>query len=161
MHSGDMGLLDDDGRLRITGRKKDLIITAAGQNIAPQSIESDLINSELLSEAVVVGDGRRYLTVLVALSFEGLVRWARERGKEARLETLADDPDLHEEIGRIVAEVNAKRAHVEHIRAFRILTHEFAVNSGEMTQTLKVKRNVVIEKYRDLIEEMYGGSPES
>lgn len=158
LHSGDMGVVDDDGYLRVIGRKKDLIITAAGQNVAPQSIESDLSSHELLSGAVVVGDGRRYLTALLALSFEGLARWAKERGKGLQPEDLVQDPDVHDEVGRIVSEVNARHARVEHIRAFRILGHEFALASGEMTQTLKVKRNVVIEQNRELIEDMYDGS---
>ena len=157
MHSGDMGVLDDDGYLRITGRKKDLIITAAGQNVAPQDIESDLRNHELLSEAVVIGDGRRYLTALLTLDIEALVRWGHERGKAVELETLTVDPDLDDAIGQIIEEVNAKRSQVEHVRAYRVLDHEFAIASGEMTQTLKVKRNVVIDKYRVVVEEMYGG----
>jgi long-chain acyl-CoA synthetase len=161
MHSGDMGALDDDGYLHIIGRKKDLIITAAGQNVAPQDIESDLRNHELLSEAVVIGDGRRYLTALLTLDVEALVKWARERGKAVETEALVLDPDLGDAIGRIVAEVNAKRSRVEHVRAFRVLDHDFAVASGEMTQTLKVKRNVVIEKYRDRVEEMYGAESQS
>jgi long-chain acyl-CoA synthetase len=161
MHSGDMGVLDDDAYLHIIGRKKDLIITAAGQNVAPQDIESDLRNHELLSEAVVIGDGRRYLTALLTLDIEALVKWARERGKAAEPEVLFVDPDLGDAIGRIIEEVNAKRSRVEHVRAFRVLDHEFAVASGEMTQTLKVKRNVVIEKYRDQVEEMYGAESRS
>ena len=161
MHSGDMGDLDGNGYLRITGRKKDLIITAAGQNVAPQDIESDLRNHDLLSEAVVIGDGRRYLTALLTLDVEALVKWARERGKVVEPAALVADPDLGDAIGRIVEEVNAKRSRVEHVRAFRVLDHEFAIASGEMTQTLKVKRNVVIEKYRDQVEEMYGAESQS
>ncbi len=156
LHSGDMGALEADGHLRITGRKKDLIITAAGQNVAPQDIESDLRNSELLSEAVVIGDGRRYLTALLTLDIEALLRWAKERGKEVEPRALIADPDLREAIDRIVKDVNEKRSHVEHVRAFRVLDHDFAVASGEMTQTLKVKRNVVIERHRKEVDEMYG-----
>ncbi len=158
MHSGDMGALDDDGYLRITGRKKDLIITAAGQNIAPQGIESDLRNHELLSEAVVIGDGRRYLTALLTLDAEALLAWAARRGKEAGSVTMHSDPELHQEITKIVDEVNATRSRVERVKVFRVLDHGFGTASGEMTQTLKVKRNVVIEKYRTLVDEMYGGS---
>jgi long-chain acyl-CoA synthetase len=157
MHSGDMGVLDDDGYLRITGRKKDLIITAAGQNVAPQDIESDLRNHELLSEAVVIGDGRRYLTALLTLDIEALVKWGRERGKPIAPQTLTVDPDLGDAIDQIVEEVNAKRSRVENVRAYRVLDHEFSIDSGEMTQTLKVKRNVVIDKHRAVVEEMYGG----
>jgi long-chain acyl-CoA synthetase len=158
MHSGDMGALDDDGYLRITGRKKDLIITAAGQNIAPQGIESDLRNHELLSEAVVIGDGRRYLTALLTLDAEALLAWATRRGKEIGAVTMGHDPELHQEIAKIVDEVNATRSRVERVKVFRVLDHGFGTASGEMTQTLKVKRNVVIEKYRTLVDEMYGGS---
>jgi len=161
MHSGDMGVIDDDGYLHITGRKKDLIITAAGQNVAPQDIESDLRNHELLSEAVVIGDGRRYLTALLTLDVEALVKWARARGKAVEPEALVVDPDLGDAISQIVEEVNTKRSRVEHVRGFRVLDHEFAVASGEMTQTLKVKRNVVMEKYRDQVEEMYGADSQS
>ena len=158
LHSGDTGRLDDDRYLFITGRKKDLIITAAGQNIAPQDIEADLRNHELLSEAVVIGDGRRYLTALVTLDFEALAKWARVRGKALEIGPLFADPELGETVDRIVEEVNAKRSRVEHVRAYRILDHEFAVATGEMTQTLKVKRDLVIHKYRDQVEAMYAGS---
>ena len=161
MHSGDMGNLDDDGYLHITGRKKDLIITAAGQNVAPQDIESDLRNHELLSEAVVIGDGRRYLTALLTLDIGALVKWGHERGKQVAPQTLTVDPDLGDTIDQIVEEVNAKRSQVEHVRAYRVLDHEFAIASGEMTQTLKVKRNVVIDKYRSVVDEMYGGESHS
>ena len=157
LHSGDMGAVDADGYLRITGRKKDLIITAAGQNVAPQDIESDLRNSELLSEAVVIGDGRRYLTALLTLDVEALLRWARQRGKGVEPHALMADPEFKGTIDRIVEDVNAKRSRVEHVRAFRILDHDFAVASGEMTQTLKVKRNVVIEHHQKEVDEMYGG----
>ncbi len=157
LHSGDMGVLDGDGYLRITGRKKDLIITAAGQNIAPQGIESDLRNHELLSEAVVIGDGRRYLTALLTLDAEAVLAWAGRRGREPGTATVHADPELREAIAGIVDEVNATRSRVERVKVFRVLDHGFGIASGEMTQTLKVKRNVVIEKYRALVDEMYAG----
>ena len=155
MHSGDVGTLDDDGYLRITGRKKDLIITAAGQNISPQEIETDLRNHEIISEAVVIGEGRRYLTALLTLDGDALSRWAHEHGKVAGYEALVADGDLRAETDRIVAEVNSHRSRVENIRKYRILAHEFTIAAGEMTPTLKVKRNVVNDRYRDLIDEMY------
>jgi long-chain acyl-CoA synthetase len=104
----------------------------------------------------VIGDGRRYLTALLTLDVEALVKWAQARGKAVEPEALVVDPDLGDAISQIVEEVNTKRSRVEHVRGFRVLDHEFAVASGEMTQTLKVKRNVVMEKYRDQVEEMYG-----
>jgi long-chain acyl-CoA synthetase len=155
MHSGDLDTLDADGYLRITGRKKDLIITAAGQNITPQDIEMDLKNHPLVSEAVVIGEGRRYLTALLVLDAETLGEWAHERGKVADYEVLAADPDLRQEIDVLVAEVNARRSRVEGIRKHRILAQELTVAAGELTPTLKVKRAVVCEANRELIEDMY------
>jgi len=155
MHSGDVGHLDDDGYLRITGRKKDLIITAAGQNITPQEIETDLRYHDLISEAIVIGEGRRYLTALLALDGDSLSTWAKAHHKIADSEALAVDPDLHAEIDHIVGEVNRKRSRVENVRKFRILAHELTIAGGELTPTLKVKRHVVNEKYADLIDEMY------
>ncbi len=155
MHSGDLGTLDADGYLRLTGRKKDLIITAAGQNIAPQDIEIELKGHPLISEAVVVGEGRRYLTALVTLDAEVLGEWAHGKGKVADYEELAADPDLRDEIDALVAAVNARRSRVEGIRKHRILAHELTVAAGELTPTLKVKRNVVCQVNRELIDEMY------
>ena len=155
MHSGDLGTLDADGYLRIIGRKKDLIITAAGQNITPQEIEMDLKSHPLVSEAVVVGEGRRYLTALLALDAEALGEWAHERGKVADYEILAGDPDLRDQIDALVAEVNTRRSRVEGIRKHRILAHELTVAAGELTPTLKVKRAVVCDANRELIEDMY------
>ncbi len=155
MHSGDLGTLDDDGYLRLTGRKKDLIITAAGQNIAPQDIEMELKSHPLVAEAVVIGEGRRYLTALLTLDAEALAAWAHERGKVAGFENLVGDPDLREEIDTLVAEVNSARSRVEGIRRHRILAHELTVAAGELTPTLKVRRAVVCEANRGLIEDMY------
>ena len=155
MHSGDAGSLDANGYLRITGRKKDLIITAAGQNIAPQEIETDLRHYELISEAVVVGEGRRYLTALLALDGGALTSWSERHAKVADYEALTSDPDLVAEVDRIVAAVNATRSRVENVRKYRILPHELTIAAGEMTPTLKVKRNMVYEAYQSLIDEMY------
>jgi long-chain acyl-CoA synthetase len=155
MHSGDTGVLDEDGYLRIIGRKKDLIITAAGQNIAPQDIEMGLRRHELISEAVVIGEGRRYLTALLTLDADGSAEWARKRGKNTEPVLLASDPDVADEVDRFVENENSHRARVERVRRYRILPCNFSVTSDELTPTLKVKRNVVNHKYRDLIDEMY------
>ena len=155
MHSGDVGVLDADGYLRITGRKKDLIITAAGENISPQEIETDLRYEPFISQAVVIGERRRYLTVLVTLDADVLSRWAEERGKLTDPEVLADDPDVHAEIAASIERVNDRRSHAEGIRKFRVLAHDFTIAGGELTPTLKVKRAVVNEKYAALIEDMY------
>ena len=155
MHTGDLGEIDQDGFLRITGRVKDLIITAAGKNIAPQEIEVDLRYHPLISQAVVIGEGRRYLTALITLDSEELAKWAETRGRLGETEALRNDAEVVGAVKAAIDEVNAKRSRVESIRKFRILPHDFTVAEGELTPTLKVKRNVVNDKYRSLIEEMY------
>jgi len=157
MHSGDTGAFDADGSLRILGRKKDLIITAAGQNIAPQDIESDLRNHPLVSEAIVVGEARKYLAVLLTLDPERLTRWAQEHNKLGELESLAADPDLLTEIHAGIDQINAKRSHAEGIRKFRVLAHDLTTEAGELTPTMKVKRPVVYEHYAEIIDDLYAG----
>jgi long-chain acyl-CoA synthetase len=155
LHSGDLGRLDADAYLTVTGRKKDLIITAAGQNITPQEIEGDLRLHHLVAEAVVIGEGRRYLTALLTLDGDALADWAERHHKVADREALAEDPDLRAELEQFVAEVNDKRSRVEGVRKFRILPRDFTVASGELTPTLKVKRNVVNASFADVVEAMY------
>jgi long-chain acyl-CoA synthetase len=157
MHTEDTGAFDADGSLRIVGRKKDLIITAAGQNIAPQDIENDLRNLPLVSEAIVVGEGRRYLAALLTLDPEKLTRWALQHNKLGELESLAADPDLLTEIQAGIDEINVKRSHVEGIRKFRLLAHDLTVEAGELTPTMKVKRTVVYEHYAEIIDDLYAG----
>jgi long-chain acyl-CoA synthetase len=155
MHSGDLGTLDEDGYLHLTGRKKDLIITAAGQNVAPQEIEMQLRAHPLISEAVVVGEGRRYLTALIALDADALDAWAHEHNKLGEFEALTADPDLRSEIEAAVDAVNARHARVEGVRKHRILPRGLTTAAGELTPTLKIRRAVVCEANRDLIEDMY------
>jgi long-chain acyl-CoA synthetase len=157
MHSGDTGVFDPDGSLRIVGRKKDLIITAAGKNIAPQNIETDLRNHPLISEAIVVGEGRKYLGALITLDPEGLTHWAQEHHKLGELESLAGDPDLLAEIDATVEAVNTKRSQAESIRKFRVLAHDLTAEAGELTPTMKVKRSVVYDHYAGIIDDLYAG----
>ena len=155
MHTGDLGTLDVDGYLTISGRKKDLIINAAGKNIAPQNIEVDLRNAPLIAQAVVIGEGRRYLTALITLDPDSAKAWAESRGKPADGEALAQDPDLLAEIQRAVDDVNAKRSRVEAIKKFRVLPGDFTLAGGELTPTLKPKRHVIAERHRHAIEALY------
>jgi long-chain acyl-CoA synthetase len=157
MHTGDTGTMDPDGSLRIVGRKKDLIITAAGKNIAPQGLETDLGIHPLISEAVVVGEGRKFLGALVTLDPEELSRWAERHNKLDEFEALSEDPDVIAEIQAAVDAVNAKRSHAEGIRKFRILPHDLTGAAGELSPTMKVRRWVVYERYGELIDELYAG----
>jgi long-chain acyl-CoA synthetase len=155
MHSGDLGRFDPDGYLHVTGRKKDLIITAYGKNIAPEEIETSLRMEPLIAHAVVVGDRRPYLTALLTLDAEAVAEWAARRGRSLDLEALTEDPDVHAELAKAIEEVNAGHSHAEGIRRWRVLPHDLTLARGELTPTLKVKRNVVIERWSDLVEEMY------
>jgi long-chain acyl-CoA synthetase len=157
MHTGDTGALGADGSLRILGRKKDIIITAAGENIAPEPIEVDLTNHPLISEAVVVGEGQRYLAALLTLDADALTRWARRHNKLGDLEALAADPDLLTKIQAAIDQVNAKRSRAEAIRKFRVLAHVLTAEDGELTPTMKVKRSIVYEHHADVIAELYSG----
>ncbi len=152
LHSGDLGEFDADGFLTITGRKKDLIITAGGKNIAPKDIEGGIRDHPLVAEAVVIGDRRKFLTALVTLDSEAVERFMKERG-------LSGPPDkseeLRAEIQQAVDEVNGEMSRVEQIKKFTILPREFSIDDGELTPTLKVKRNVVASNFESEIEAMY------
>jgi long-chain acyl-CoA synthetase len=151
--SGDLGAFDPDGFLSITGRKKEIIITAGGKNIAPKNIEAALKNHPLVSEAVVIGDRRKFLTALVTLDPEAAVGFAKERGIDDK--TVHASPQLNAEIQRAVDEVNQELARVETVKKFTVLEKPFSIDAGELTPTLKVKRKVVNERYAREIEAMY------
>jgi long-chain acyl-CoA synthetase len=158
MHTGDLGHLEPDGYLRVTGRKKDLIITAYGKNISPEEIETSLRMEPLIAQAVVIGDNRPYLTALLTVDSEAAVEWADHEGRSfepAGLEAVTTGPDLHAELDRAIERVNAIHSHAEGIRRWRVLPHDFTLADGELTPTLKVKRHVILERCADLIDEMY------
>lgn len=155
MHTGDLGHVDDDGYVRITGRKKDLIVTSSGKNIAPQELENRLRSEPLVSQAVVVGDGRSYLTALVALDLEAAEDLLGGHEVHADIEELAAHPVIEQAVARSIDRVNAGRAPIEQVKTWRVLPRELTVAGGELTPTLKVKRSVVVERFGDLVEEMY------
>ena len=155
-HSGDLGSLDSDGYLSITGRKKEIIVTAAGKNVAPAVLEDRLRADPLVSQCMVIGDGEPFIAVLVTIDPDVLPRWANEAGKEAELAQLIDDSDLRSTIQSAIDEANSAVSRAESIREFRILPEDFTIEGGEMTPTLKVKRKVVAERYAALIQEIYG-----
>jgi long-chain acyl-CoA synthetase len=156
LHTGDLGSLDGDGYLSITGRKKDIIITAGGKNITPANLENDLKQCRWISQAVMHGDRRPYPVVLITLDEEELAPYARAHGLPEDPVQLAQDPAIRELIGAEVERVNVHYAPVEQVKKFAILEHDLSQAGGELTPTLKVKRNVVEQKYAQVIESLYG-----
>jgi len=150
-----VGELDDDGYLKITGRKKDIIITAGGKNLAPANIENDLKQSRWISQAVMYGDRRPYPVALITLDEEAILPWARERNLPEDLGVLAEHEQVHELIAVELERANAHYAQVEQVKRFFILDHDLALQTGELTPTLKVKRAVINERYADAFDALY------
>lgn len=157
LYSGDIGEFDADGFLRITDRKKDLIITAGGKNVAPQNIEKLLRKVDGISQAVVIGDRRKFLSALVTLDPERGPALAGEKGWPKELEALAAHPDFVAHVQKGVDEANAELARYESIKKFEILPIDFTVEGGELTPTQKIKRRIVASKYDAEIEAFYEG----
>jgi long-chain acyl-CoA synthetase len=157
MHSGDLGAVDEDGYVYITGRKKDLIITSSGKNISPELIESALRETPWISQAVVVGDRRPYLVALVTLDPDELPRLAGELGIDADPAGLAADMRVRAAVWRDIEAVNQRLARIEQVKRFAILPRDLTQEEGELTPTLKVKRNVVNDRYAATIDELYAG----
>jgi long-chain acyl-CoA synthetase len=157
LRTGDVGVLDDEGFLRVTGRQKELIVTAGGTNVAPAVLEDRLRASPLISDCMVVGDGRPYVAALVTLDPGALESWKREHRKpaDATARDLADDPELIAEIQVAVNEANRAVSRAESIRRFRIVPEDFTEASGQLTPSLKVRRNVVARDFAEDIEALY------
>jgi long-chain acyl-CoA synthetase len=156
LHTGDLGRLDEDGFLYITGRKKDIIITAGGKNITPANLENGLTQSRWISHAIVVGDRRPYLIALLTLDPEEAPALAQELGLEGLdPEAMVGDERVRAEIQKAVDEVNSHVGPVEQVKRFEILPRDLSQGGGELTPTLKVKRNVVREKYAGVIDDVY------
>jgi long-chain acyl-CoA synthetase len=156
LHSGDVVEIDEDGYLKVVDRKKEIIITAGGKNIAPSNLENALKEHPLIGQAAVIGDRRKYVSALIVLDPEVAPGWAKQNGLEGKSTAeLAEDQVVIEEIQKAVDEVNKGFSNVEQIRKFAVLPTEWTAESEELTPTLKLKRRVISDKYADDIERMY------
>jgi long-chain acyl-CoA synthetase len=157
LRSGDLGELDDEGFLKVTGRKKELIVTAGGKNVAPAVLEDRLRAHPLISQCLVVGDGRPYIACLITLDEEALEHWKQQHGKpaSATVADLARDPDLLADIQAAVDDANKAVSRAESIRKFRVLPIDFTEDSGHLTPSLKIKRSVVVKDFAAEIEALY------
>jgi long-chain acyl-CoA synthetase len=154
-HTGDLGEIDDEGFLKITGRKKDLIVTAGGKNVAPSAIEGLIATSKYISQVCVIGDRQKYLTALITIDADNVTAFAEEKGIATdNLDVLLSNQEINDLIESVVEEKNAELAPFETIKGFRLLP-EFSIENGLLTPTLKVKRNIAMERFADVIEEMY------
>jgi long-chain acyl-CoA synthetase len=154
-HTGDIGEIDGDGYLRITDRKKDIIVTAGGKNVAPQNIENLMKQSAWVSQAMVYGDKRPYLVALVTLNVETVIRFAREKGIDGEPGALVEHTEVRAEVQRAMDDVNSRLSSFETVKKFAILERDFTIEGGELTPTLKVKRKVVSDRYKKLLEDLY------
>lgn len=156
LHTGDIGFIDEDGYLRITDRKKDIIITAGGKNISPSEIENRLKVSPFVREAVVIGDRRKYLTALVGIEYDTVGDWATRNGVTyTTYRDLSNKPEVRSLIDGVLQEANREFAQVETIKRFEFMTVELDHEDGQLTATQKVKRAAITEQFEDLIEQMY------
>jgi len=155
LHSGDVGELDEDGFLTITDRKKDILVTAGGKNVAPQNIENALKRIELVSHAVLVGDRRPHVVALLTLDEPEAQRWAARHGADDDVAALAHDERLRAELERSVGEINGKLARFEQIKRFAILPRDFSIDQEELTATMKLRRRVVEQHFADEISDLY------
>ncbi len=151
--TGDVGRIDDDGFVYITDRKKELIITSGGKNIAPAKVEGLLRAHPLISQAVAIGDMRPFVTALIVLDDETAPLWAQARGIPT--ENLAEQPAVLEEIENLVQQANSVLAQPEKIKKYRVLSQSWTPESGEVTPTLKLKRRVITQRYSEAIDSLY------
>jgi long-chain acyl-CoA synthetase len=155
LHTGDVGDIDDDGFVRITGRKKEILVTAGGKNVAPTVLEDKIRAHELISQAMVVGDGKPFVGALITLDTEALDLWKERNSKTGGLDVLVTDADLLTQIQGAVDEANAAVSRAEAVRKFSVLTVDWTEATGELTPTLKLKRSLVMRRFYDEVESLY------
>jgi len=156
LHTGDLAEIDSEGFVKIIGRKKEILITSAGKNIAPVEVEDLIKPHQLIGQVCVVGDGKKYLTALIVLDGDGGAEaWANENGVSYSIKDMASNEEVLKAIQDQVYKANSKVAQVQQIKKFVILENEWTDSSGELTPTLKLKRSVIADMYNDEIESMY------
>jgi long-chain acyl-CoA synthetase len=155
LRTGDLGSIDDEGFVRITGRKKDIIITAGGKNLTPSNLEGDLRRSRFISQAVMFGDRRPYPVALITLDAEEIGPWAEQQGLPADVAELAESEEIRRLIQAELDDANSRYAQVEQIKRFKILGRDFSLEAGEITPSLKLKRNVIYANYADEFDSLY------
>jgi long-chain acyl-CoA synthetase len=154
-HTGDIGEIDDEGFVRITGRKKEILVTAGGKNVAPAALEDRLRAHALVSQCMVVGDGRPFIAALITLDEEAVATWATAHGKPTAPADLVDDPDLHHELDAAVEDANKAVSKAESIRKYAVLRGDWTEEGGQLTPSLKLKRDVVMREHRDDVADLY------
>ncbi|HEX6737776.1 MAG TPA: long-chain fatty acid--CoA ligase, partial [Vicinamibacteria bacterium] len=158
-HTGDIGVIDAEGFLTITDRKKDIIVTSGGKNIAPQPIESLIKTHKYVTEVVMIGNRRHFPAALVVPNFENLEAWAKQKGIPfASRQELVERPEVQAFYEQAIKELTPHLAQFERIKKIAVLPREFTIEGGELTPKLSVKRRVVEQKYKDLIDKMYEGA---
>jgi long-chain acyl-CoA synthetase len=156
LKTGDVGIIDEDGFVKITDRIKNLIITSGGKNIAPQRIETLVGRDHYIEQIEAIGDGRKYVSALIVPSFPALEAYAREKGITfSSREELVQKREIIDLYRKRIDEQSEELAGYEKIKAFALIPNEFTQEGGELTPTMKIKRKVVLEKYRDIIDAMY------
>jgi long-chain acyl-CoA synthetase len=156
LHTGDIGEIDDEGFLRVTGRKKEILVTAGGKNVAPALLEDRVRAHALVSQCMVVGDGQPFIAALVTIDRDAFTAWRDQHDKKGSLDDLAEDPDLFAEIQAAVDDANKSVSQAESIRKFTILPVDWTEEGGQLTPSLKLKRNVVMREFRQDVEELFG-----
>ena len=155
LHTGDIGHFDPQGFLRITDRKKNLIVTSGGKNVAPQPIEKLLCRSPLIEQCMLIGDRRNFISALIVPNFERLQAMMGGPARSLSTEEIAEHPDVYKRIEDEIRNLSGELARHEQVRRFVLLGNEFSIDAGELTPKLEVKRHFVVGKYHDLIEQMY------
>jgi long-chain acyl-CoA synthetase len=155
LRTGDLGEIDDEGFVRITGRKKEILVTAGGKNVAPERLEDQVRAHPLVSQCLVVGDGQPFVAALVTLDLDAVAPWAAARGKSTAVADLVDDPDLRAELQEAVDTANRSVSQAESIRRFTILPTDWTEEGGQLTPSLKIKRAVVMAELRRDVDALF------